>query len=193
LRAGTLSGVSAPNYVPSKPGLDKYYDSPPRRGDSWRAERPGDLRNGHPEGAGLGHQGPDQGYALKLVGRFADRVHLADGERWEDAAAGCVLVALKRASLFGRAPVIHDLDIAFRVWGFLDEGPPAELVEVRRGAFERVDNHVHHYLEGRRIADAVYDGVLRQTPAQVELAHATDWSVLVDVEIFGDAHDHEDG
>ncbi len=179
-----MSSVSAPNHVPSKPGRAKYYESPPRRADSWRAERPGDLADGHPDGAGLGNQGPDQGYALKLVGQFQDRVHLADGERWEDAAAGSVLVALKRASLFGRAPVIHDLEIAFRVWGFLDEEAAPELVELRRDAFERVDNHAHHYLEGRRIVDAVYDGVLRQSPAQVGRAHANDWSSLIDTDLF---------
>ena len=43
-------------------------------------------------GPGMGHQGPDQGYALKLAQRFAGRLVLAGGERrttrWPDAAPG---------------------------------------------------------------------------------------------------------
>lgn len=182
--------MAAPNYVPRQTDTAKYYESPPRRGDSWRAERPGDLTDGQPKGAGLGRQGPDQGYALKLVRSFEDRVVLTDGERWEDAAAGCVLVALKRASMFGRAPVIHDLEIAFRIFGFLDDPAADELVALRSDAFDRVDNP-HHYLEARRIIDAVPDDTLRQTPKQVAAAHDRDWSSLIDVEALTPAsHDH---
>ncbi len=63
--------------------------------------------------------------------------------------AGCTAVALRRASLFGRAPVIHDLRIAFTIWGYLDAAPPAELVELRRPLFEGVANSLHHYEERR--------------------------------------------
>lgn len=188
-----MADVSAPNHVPQSPGSDKYYESPPRRRESWRAERPGDLTDGQPVGTGFGSQGPDQGYALKLVKEFEDRVNLAHGERWEDAAAGCVLVGLKRASLFGRAPVSHDLDIAFRVWGFLDDDPADALVKLRKSAFDRVDNGAHHYLECRRITDSVHADVLRQTPSMVETAHAQDWSALIDTDVFASAHiGHDD-
>ena len=51
------------------------------------------------------------------------------GESVDDAVSGCTAVALRRASLYGRAPVIHDLRIAFTIWGFLDAAPPAELVD----------------------------------------------------------------
>jgi len=178
--------VAAPNYVPISSTKAKYYESPPRRGESWLAQRPGDIPGGLPGGEGLGNQGPDQGYALKLVKHFKDEVHLRSGERWEDAAAGAVVVALKRASLFGRAPVRHDLDIAFRVWGFLDETVPTELVEQRRDMFDRVDNP-HHYLEARRIAEAVPESTLRQTPAAIAAAYAKDWTSLL-VPPIGDQH-----
>ena len=184
--------MAAPNYVPRQTDTAKYYESPPRRGDSWRAERPGDLADGQPKGAGLGRQGPDQGYALKLVRQFEDRVVLRDGERWEDASAGCVLVALKRASMFGRAPVIHDLEIAFRIFGYLDDPADDDLVALRADAFDRVDNP-HHYLEARRIIDSVPEDTLRQNPKQVAAAHDRDWSALIDTDALVPAgHDHHD-
>ena len=184
--------MAAPNYVPRPTDRAKYYESPPRRSDSWRAERPGDLSGGQPKGAGLGRQGPDQGYALKLVRQFEDRVVLRDGERWEDAAAGSVLVALKRASMFARAPVIHDLEIAFRIFGYLDDPADDELAALRAAAFDRVDNP-HHYLEARRIIDAVPESTLRQTPQQVASAHERDWSALIDAESLAPApHDAYD-
>ena len=182
--------MAAPNYVPRSASAEKYYESPPRRKDSWVAQRPAELAEGQPRGAGLGHQGPDQGYALKLVRGFEDKVALRSGERWEDAAAGCVLVALKRASLFGRAPVSHDLEIAFRVFGYLDDPADDELADLRAEAFDRVDNP-HHYLEARRITDAVPEATLRQTPAQVASAHDRDWASLLDVAALSAGHgDH---
>ena len=45
-------------------------------------------------------------------------------EHESDAIAGCIGVALKRASLFGRAPVLHDLTAALTVWGFLGDAAP---------------------------------------------------------------------
>ncbi len=187
--------MAAPDHVQIR-SQAKYYESPPSGRPSWWADRPGEISEGIEPGPGLGCQGPDQGYALKLVGRFEDRVRLGDGERWEDAAAGCVCVGLKRASLFGRAPVIHDLEIAFRIWGFLDESVDAELAELRRPLFARVDNP-HHYLELRRIIDAVPAEELVSTPDAVARAHETNWKSLIDVDGLtartgGDHRDQDD-
>ncbi len=115
-----------------------------------------------PEGLMLGDPGPDQGFALLLARRFEDRLQLADLEHAEDAVAGCVAVATRRASLFRRAPVIHDLDIAFTVWGFLDPAPPAELVALRRSLFPAV-SHPIHYREQRVIAHHVPESTLRMS------------------------------
>ena len=93
---------------------------------------------------------------------------------------GCVGVALKRASLFGRAPVIHDLTVAFTVWGFLDPSPPAELVSLRRGLFEGAANQ-NHYPQQRAIVDAVPESTLRLTPEQVAERYRSDWRSLLDV------------
>lgn len=171
--------MAAPEYVPvDRTRPIRKYESPPRRSGSWLAARPGELVGvGQPHGERLGNQGPDQGYVLTLTHRFEGKLTLTAGEHERDALAGAAAVALKRASLFGRAPVVHDLTVALTIWGFLGEAP-AELVELRKGLFEEVA-HVHHYAEQRHIADLVPDDVLRQTPQQVSDAHRASWRSLI--------------
>jgi hypothetical protein len=117
--------------------------------------------------------GPDQGYAFRLVRQLDDHLHLGDVNR-DDAVAGCVAVATKRSSLYGRAPVVHDVVVAFSVFGFLDPNPPAELVELRRQLFAEVRSS-HHYAERRDLVDLVPDGVLRQSPEAIAKTYATNW------------------
>lgn len=175
--------MAAPEYVPEDPTDDPrlVWVSPPRRPASWMADRPGDFpREFQPRGARLGAPGPDQGYAYTLLRLFDDKVHLVDGERRDDADVGAVEVAMKRSSLFGRAPVVHDVTVAFTVWGFLDENAPAELVKLRRALFEGVSLD-SSYGRRRTIADAVPEATLRQTHQAVAAAYASDWRSLLDV------------
>ena len=176
--------MAAPEHVPTKPNLDvRTYGSPPRRPDSWRADRPADFADDHrqPIGDLLGSPGPDQGYALRLARLLEPELHLADGEHAKDALAGIVAIGLKRASVLGRAPVIHDLRIGATLFGFLDASPAPELVELRRELFEEV-SHFHHYMELRRLVDMVPPTVLRQTPAQVSQGYAADWRDQLDLD-----------
>ena len=69
------------------------------------------------------------------------RLHLRAGEKAGDVLAGCVTVAMKRASLFGRAPITADLRIAFEHWGYLDPGAPIEVVASRRALFGGAGGH----------------------------------------------------
>ena len=141
--------MAAPQYVPTAvTERTKAYESPDHVPDPWRADRPGELAGRQPRGAQLGAQGPDQGYALTIAARFRDRLQLQPGESADDAISGCLGIALRRASMFGRAPVIHDLTIAFTIWGFLDPSPPPDLVARRRKLFEGVRWADHHYREG---------------------------------------------
>jgi hypothetical protein len=143
---------------------------------SWRADRPGDLHTPEaPSGPILGHPGPDQGYALRLVHRFDDRLALAEAEHKQDAVAGCLAIALRRAALFGRAPVIHDLELAFRLWGYLGDAPE-DLVNLRVPLFAGAS---HQYWDQRMIADRVPDSTLRMTPAEVARRLPTDWRQLI--------------
>ena len=170
--------MAAPEYVP-QPAIRRVrsYVSPPRRPESWRAERPGELRGPQPRGERLGSPGPDQGYIYRLARRFQGRLGLGSGEHEDDAVAGGAAVALKRASLLGRAPVVTDLTVAFTIWGFLGEAPD-ELIELRRPLFAEVANP-HHYPAQRRIADLVPGEVLQMSPQEIAEAHRDDWRSLL--------------
>lgn len=174
--------MAAPEYVPTS------RDQQPRRGlplppaRRWTATRPGELGASQPHGPSLGIQGPDQGYALVLAHRFTSRLVL-DGVLAEDAIAGCLGISLHRASHFGRAPVIHDLDIAFRIWGFLGDAP-AELVELRSHLFEAAS---HHYWDQRAIVDCTPTETLRLSHQEVAERFPADWRVLVGMDRRGAA------
>ena len=176
--------MAAPEFVPLRPNdKPRAYSSPPRRGDEWRPVRPGELvtSGGQPDAdAGrMGAPGPDQGYLLNLVPLLRDELHLTDGEALADVEAGGVAVALKRASLFGRAPIAHDLRVAYTVWGYLDAAPDAELVAARRARFEGVHLTAHHYPELRAVVDAVPADTLRLTPAQIASQAPAGWRELL--------------
>lgn len=176
--------MAAPEYVPVNtpaPGSEpRTYGSPPRLDESWKAARPGELVGpGQPSGPMLGSQGPDLGYALKLARQMADRLVLADGEHLDDVIAGCTAVAMKRSALFGRAPVSHDLTVAFAAFGFLADAP-ADLVVRRRALFAEVASH-HHWAERRHIVDLVPDDLLRRTHTAVVADAEADPGGLVDL------------
>jgi hypothetical protein len=144
-------------------------------------DRPGELVGPQPSGGGLGTPGPDQGFALKIARRLAAEVHVQPGEHLDDAVRGSVLIALRRASMFSRAPVVHDLRIAFTIWGFFDLQPPADLVAVRRELFEGVSNTAHHYVEGRVLVDLVPADVLASSPAEVAERYPAEWRMLTGI------------
>ena len=170
-------GVAAPSYVPNS------LQQQPRRGlalppaRAWRQDRPGEVPAAQPVGPQLERPGPDLGYALRLVRQFEDRLVLTPPLSTADVVDGCIEVAMARAALFGRAPVVHDLDIAFRIWGFLGEAP-AELVAARQPYFESVS---HHYNDRRAIVDRVPETTLRLTHGQVAQRFPAEWRTLLDL------------
>lgn len=175
--------MGAPEFVPTKPNdVVRSYGSPPRRPDSWRPERPGDFADDRrqPTGERFGSPGPDQGYALRLARLIESDLALAEGEHAKDALAGIVAVANKRASIVGRAPIIHDLHVAATLFGFYDSGADPELVALRRRLFEEV-GHFHHYAELRGIADMVPADVLRQSPGKVSDRYRKSWRDQLDI------------
>lgn len=127
----------------------------------------------------LGNPAPDAGYALTLIARLRDHAELAVGEHWADVAAGAAAVGMKRASIFGRSPVLDDVKIGLTVFGFLDEHPPTDLVEWRTRAFTEISNS-HFYSRRRAIVDGVSEDVLRQDLAAVTAAYRADWTSQVD-------------
>ena len=165
--------MAAPEYVPVKPMDDvRTYESPPRRPDPWIPRRPGEVHGENP-----------RGYGIMLAKRLSDRLHLQHGEALDDVVAGCLGVGLKRASLLGRAPVIHDFTAAFTMWGFLDPQPPAHLVQLRTPAFAEVARPAH-YGERRRIVAAARNDQLRQPHTVIADRYATDWRGLLDTAVL---------
>lgn len=174
--------MAAPRFSPV-PAIDhtRSYASPDHVPAPWIPNRPGDIEGYQPVGPQLGDPGPDQGFALRIARQLRPKLQLQPGEDVDDAIRGCLGVALRRASIYSRAPVVHDLDIAFTIWGFYDPDPPAELVELRGSMFEGLRLTGHHYREARAVADLPPDATLRMTPAQVAGAYPGRWRELLGI------------
>ena len=176
--------MAAPDFVPTAavPATRKAYTSPPSRIGGWRADRPGDIaREGQPTGAGLGYQGPDQGFALRLMRQFEGRILLADGEHRSDVVAGCVAVAMRRASLFGRAPMKHDIEVALTLFGFLDDAPDEQLVRWRKERFAELSHTAQHYTDARDLVNEVPEEALRLPAKEVLREYDRNWQSLLEV------------
>lgn len=174
--------MAAPEFVPTPTiQLVRSYSSPPWRGDSWCTDRPGEIRGRQPSGDQLGNPGPDPGYALTLSERFRGGLQLQAHEHESDALSGAAAIAMKRAALFGRAPVIHDVTVGLAMWGFLDAGADAELVAIRREWFEEVHLSIH-YTARQRIVDAATEDVLRLPHGLILDRYRSDWRSLLDLD-----------
>jgi hypothetical protein len=134
-----------------------------------------------PTGPGFGATGPDLGFGLKLAKRVAGRAVLAEGERRDDVIMGCFVVGARRASIFHRAPVLHDMELAFTLWGFFPGAPP-ELVAYRRPLFAGV---AEDYWGQRALAGTVAEEALRLSPAEVASGLASNWRRWLSAEATG--------
>jgi hypothetical protein len=145
--------------------------------EAWLPDRPAEQAvPRRTEGRRRGTPGPDQGYALRLARRFEDRLVLGPGESAEDALVGAALLAATRSALFGRAPVIYDVEFALELWGFLSPAD-AELVAARRLVFGGVS---HHYTAQRDLIDQVPADTLR-LDAGALAGRQADWRQLTGV------------
>jgi hypothetical protein len=142
-----------------EPNLPPGVKMPPAR--SWVANRPGDLPAGWPSGKLLGSPGPNVGYALTLANRARDRFVLAPHEHPDDAIAVVAEIAMRRAALFGRAPVMPDVEFGMRIMGYGGDAA-ADFVEWRVRA---VQGTHHDYSERRALVDAIPVDVLHLVPA----------------------------
>jgi hypothetical protein len=150
-------------YVPSEIGdrprqqqnLPPGLATPPAR--DWRADRPGDLTSAPGDGALMGRPGPNVGYAYTLAARARARLRLSVHEHAEDVIAVLAEIAGKRAALFGRAPVIGDIDVAVELLGF-DGTADEAFVELRA---RLLHDAAHDYTRRRELVDAVPEELLR--------------------------------
>jgi len=141
-----------------EPNLDPGVKMPPAR--AWFADRPGDLSGGQPTGTLLGSPGPNVGYALTLAERVRDRLALAPHEHADDALDVVAEVAMRRAALLGRAPVMPDIEFGMNILGYRGVADP-DFVAWRVRA---VQGAHHNYSERRSLVDAIPVDVLRLVP-----------------------------
>ncbi len=166
--------MAQPEYVPlSAADRVRPAERLPAHG-GWRQTRPAEITSPTaPRGRAMGSPGPDQGYALTLAKRFEGRLELTPEDHLADAIVGCAAVGMRRAALFGRAPVIYDMELAYTVFGFLGGAPP-DLIEFRVPLFQGAS---HDYWDQRVIVDKVKESTLRSTPEQVRQL-LSDWRSL---------------
>ncbi len=170
--------MAAPRFAPVPPVEPvRAYESPEFVPATWQPDRPAEIEGRQPIGERLGYQGPDQGYILKLASHVRNQIKVTSGEHVDDAIRGCTLIALRRASLYGRGPAMHDLTLALTIWGYFDPTAPADLVATRSSLFAGVAS-VHHYAESRRIADVVPESTLRLSPEQAAAQMPGAWRTL---------------
>lgn len=156
---------------------------------AWRAVRPGDLPPGEGpvrSGSLFGSPGPDGGYALTLAARFHGRLEIVAPETEHDAMAVGAELAMRRAALFGRAPVMPDLELAFTLFGWLGAASP-DLKDWRRLAVAGVD---HDYPRRRRLVDAVPEATLRLKPGEDVRAALGNWRALLGVKAAAGPRNH---
>ncbi len=168
-------------YVPTRPedAPRRSIAIPPAAG--WRAARPGDIDPAAVPGRRgtlFGTPGPDSGYALTLAKLFHDRIGAVAPETVHDAEMIGAQVAMRRGSLFGRAPVATDVELGLILFGWLGEAP-SELVEWRRLAVAGIG---HDYPRRIRLIEAIPDAVIRQAPDQLR-GGLGDWRHLLGLDI----------
>jgi hypothetical protein len=143
--------------------------------DAWYLQRPGEVDEAKvPWGPRFGSTGPGLGYGLMLARRLEGRLEVPAGDSREDAVAGCFICGARRSASFGRSPVIHDMEWAYILWGYLGSAPE-DLAAWRAGLFRGA---AHDYWLQRQIVDAVRPETLRLTPAQVR-DRLTAWKELL--------------
>ncbi len=140
---------------------------PPAR--AWRADRPGDLVAGR-SGFGQSHAGtlrgtpgPNVGYGYTLAERARDRIVVAPHEDRHDAISVVAEIAMKRASAFGRAPVIGDIELAISLLGYDGSGDDGFVAWRTRA----VHDCAHHYPLRRAIVDSVPPALLAKKVADL--------------------------
>ncbi len=147
----------------------------PRR---WSPYRTGELRfnkkPGQPRGKWLGSPGPDLGYALKLAEHLEHHIKLGKDESLHDAIDGIVVVAMKRSSYFGRAPMIGDIKFAINICGFSAD-LSGDKAKRRQELFASIG---HSYDKKRRLASLINEDLLQLSPENAASAFNSDDRII---------------
>jgi hypothetical protein len=166
--------MAQPSFVPITEA-DQVRPTTAQPHPTWVEGRPSEERRPTVRtGAGFGSPGPDQGFAIKLAHQMKGRLVLEAGEDAHDVEIGAALVASRRASHFGRAPAVYDLEVALGIFGYLAPAPP-ELVAYRGSLFQAVG---HSWEAQRALVDSVPSSALLLSPEQAA-ASSDDWRAVL--------------
>ncbi len=145
--------MAQPNFAPIKSDNKVSEIQKLNSPNEWKSVRPGELKNkvNLEKKSRFGNPGPDQGYAMVLFKRFTDDIRLSKEEDIHDVQAGVVAIAMKRAAIFGRAPVNKDIEFALNKFDFLKD-IKSDAVKKRRETFKSAG---HEYSKRQDIADMI--------------------------------------
>lgn len=139
---------------------DEAEPGSPRR---WKPGRPAELNSPSDVawGGKFGRPGPDTGFVLKLIGRASfDR---SDRPKITEAVAATVAGA--RASLFGRAPTVKDVEVALILMGFRDEGlSDDKLAALQERREAGLDHAAHELRKGTSFLEHIPQAHLAASP-----------------------------
>ena len=150
---------------------------PPAR--HWHADRPGDVHAEQPRGRLFGSPGPNVGYAYTLAERVVGELQLGEHEAVHDVLPVIAEIAGKRAALFGRAPVIHDVRVAVNLLGY-DGSADASFKETRALLVMEAG---HDYARRRSIVDTVPEQLLRMSPDDL-VTSVGEWRRMTQARLF---------
>ena len=94
-----------------------------------------------------------------------------------------MIVGLKRASLFGRAPSRYDIEAGFCLWGYFDPEPASDLVKFRIKILKNLSAS-HDYLMQRSIADSIPAEKLKQELKKIQEDYQNDWRSIIDTAVL---------
>ena len=158
--------MTQPDYVPLDAGSRLRQTDELSVPKAWIPDRPsehGVLKDSEPkQGKFFGTPGPGSGYALKLTRHGMEILGLDQGGDREDAEVVVSAIVIKRASLFSRAPVIHDVRFTLALLGYVGDDVPVGTSELRRNV---IRGAAHDYFLVRRILESIPASTLLEVEA----------------------------
>lgn len=131
----------------------------------WAPSRPGMITSPDQTSPGglFGRPGPDTGWAFRII----RQARLSSEQKQAESVMVTLMSA--RASLFGRAPVPEDLEVALLLLGF-EDGVSRAVVERRR---RWLKESRHESVPGARAAEEVGSDALTLSPEDLRIMIST--------------------
>lgn len=138
----------------------------------WKPTRPGEINSPSEMrwGGAFGRPGPDPGWALKLIRDTAWN----RSERGTEAEAVLATLVAARASLFGRGPTMHDVEVGLILMGLRpQEVPPAVAKRLADERNRWLDISAHEHFKGAAFVGSLDPVLLAASPDRIRTLLAT--------------------